>query len=61
VIRTCVAALVVFGVSSPAPAQTVQQYLALARMYADGRGDEATQHLAEWSRDDTTAAEDGMS
>jgi len=56
VIRTCVAALVVIGVSSPAPAQTVQQYLALARMYADGRGDEATQQLAEWSRDDITAA-----
>jgi hypothetical protein len=56
-IRSCAAVLSApRRVSSPAPAQTVQQYLALARMYADGRGDEATQQLAEWSHGDITAA-----
>jgi hypothetical protein len=55
-IRSCAAVLLLLGVSSPALAQTVQQYLALARVYADGRGDEATQQLAEWSHDDIAAA-----
>ena len=43
-------------VASPARAQNVEQYLALAREYAGGRGTEAMAQLATWSRPDITAA-----
>jgi len=49
-IRLCAAALVIAGVASPCRAQDVEGYLAMAREYAAGRGDEATERLASWSR-----------
>jgi tetratricopeptide (TPR) repeat protein len=45
-----------FCLASPLRAQTVEQYLTLAREYASGRGEEATDRLAAWSTDDVTNA-----
>jgi hypothetical protein len=42
-------------VSHTASAQNVVQYLALAREYADGRGNDADVRLALWTKDDLTA------
>jgi hypothetical protein len=54
--RICAAALLVVGVASPCRAQDVQGYLALARTYAAGQGDEATDRLASWSQPAISAA-----
>jgi tetratricopeptide (TPR) repeat protein len=56
VIRNCAAALLVLVMASPARAQNVEGYLALARAYAAGRGDTSAQQLATWSEADITAA-----
>jgi len=49
-IRICAAALLIVGVAPPCRAQDVEGYLAMARQYAAGQGDEATGRLAGWSQ-----------
>jgi hypothetical protein len=56
VIQFGAAALLVAGLAVPLRAQSVEVYLALAREYAAGRGDDATARLAKWGQDDVTAA-----
>jgi tetratricopeptide (TPR) repeat protein len=55
-VRTVVWFALCVCVASPARAQNVEQYLALAREYAAGRATEAIQRLATWSRPAITAA-----
>ena len=55
-IRLGAAALLVLGFASPCRGQDVERYLALAREYAAGRGDDATARLAIWSPLDLSAA-----
>jgi tetratricopeptide (TPR) repeat protein len=55
-IRVCAAALLLVGVASPCRAQDVEGYLALAREYAGGRGDEGTDRLASWPESAVSAA-----
>jgi len=55
-IRICAAALLLVGVASPCRAQDVEGYLAMAREYAAGQGDEATERLASWSQPAILAA-----
>jgi tetratricopeptide (TPR) repeat protein len=54
--RVCAAALLAIGLAPPARAQNVEGYLALARRYAAGQGDDATQDLARWSRLEVASA-----
>jgi hypothetical protein len=56
VIRLGAAALLVAALARPARAQNVELYLALAREYAAGRGDEATARLGKWGQGDLIAA-----
>ncbi len=55
-IRLGAGALLVLGLASPCSAQDVERYLALAREYAAGRGDDATARLATWALPDLSAA-----
>lgn len=56
-IRLAVAgALVACCLAAPARGQGVAQYLALAREYAAGGGDDATLRLAAWPQDEVEAA-----
>jgi tetratricopeptide (TPR) repeat protein len=56
VARSCGAVLVVVGFASPARAQGVAQYLALARQYAAGQGADAVARLETWSREEVEQA-----
>jgi tetratricopeptide (TPR) repeat protein len=49
VIRVCVAALLLVGAASQGHAQDVEEYLALAREYAAGPGDDSAKRLSSWS------------
>jgi tetratricopeptide (TPR) repeat protein len=55
-IRLGATALLVLGFVSPCRGQNVEDYLALAREYAAGRGDDATARLAIWAPLDLSAA-----
>jgi hypothetical protein len=54
--RAALAVAAVLSVCLPVRAQSVGQYLALAREYADGRGADADASLARWTKDDVTVA-----
>src|SRR6185436_17072942 len=56
VIRFGAAALLAVGLASPAQAQSVEGYLALARQYAAGRDEDAMKQLAMFARADVEVA-----
>ena len=54
--RWCAATLLALGLAAPARAQDVDGYLAMAREYAAGDGDKATESLQGWSEQAIMAA-----
>lgn len=55
VTQTFAVAVILFS-STPAHAQNVSEYLAIAREYASGQGEDATKRLGAWSPADVEAA-----